>query len=350
LQRKTTLCRAHLVAGTGFAAALCLLLLLPLAPARAQEAPRQKAATIEGENLLVKIPGGVSEQSGRGPFELTSGSEITLRSGVARMVLNDGSEIDICGPAQLTLLESGGAVTLALNYGRVHARTPASLPLEILTPMVKATPISVGGRARDTVVGMDSAGAVCTLAVHGAARLENVLAGNSLVVPQGGELVAPDGDLDRPAFAPGNCRCDVLLARDTPPLPAASPPPSRHVEPRAASAETRPASGVEKPAEKTPAANQPTLTAVMPPLTFDARSPEPPAPRPEVVILLAELRAPPATVFTGRVEKKARVQTVAALAPASTVSESGTATQSKAGFGSKFRNFFRRLFGGRSRG
>ncbi len=291
---------------------------LAVVAAPGQQVPRERVATIEGDNLQVRTPGNVALQTGRGPFDVATGSEISVRSGVARMVLSDGSEVDICGPAQLSLLQSGPALTVALNLGRVHARAPAELPLEVFTPVVKATPLSVGGRARDFTFGFDSAGAVCTLAAHGAVRLEHQLTGASLVVPQGGELVAAGGDLDAPVFSPGACGCQVLLAREKP-----------------ARAEDAVAA----------AANQPQLTAVMPALTFDAKSPEPP-PRPEVVLLVREVRVQQAVVFAGRVERRAGPVSAGAATPAVASLASGALTVKREGFGTRFRGFFRRLFGG----
>ena len=54
---------------------------------------------------------------------VSNGSVVTVHSGQARMTLFAGGEVDICGPAKITVLKSGDAITLALNFGRVRVRT-----------------------------------------------------------------------------------------------------------------------------------------------------------------------------------------------------------------------------------
>ncbi len=78
---------------------------------------------------------------------VANGSVITVHSGMAQMTLLAGGEIDICGPAKLTLLESGTAVTLALNFGRLRVQLPAATSLRIFTPTIIATPLDISGAA-----------------------------------------------------------------------------------------------------------------------------------------------------------------------------------------------------------
>jgi hypothetical protein len=87
----------------------------------------------------------------------------------------------------------------------------------------------------------------------------------------------------------------------------------------------------------------------MPPLTFDARQPHPPPPtRPEIVALLGEVRVQPATVYAGRVEKHAKSRDARTPAPGTLSASSGAKTGQKVSFGTKLKNFFRRLFGRRT--
>ena len=65
---------------------------------------------------------------------VANGSVITVHSGQARLTLVGGGEVDICGPAKFTLLQSGHAITLALNFGRMRVQLPATTQLRIFTP------------------------------------------------------------------------------------------------------------------------------------------------------------------------------------------------------------------------
>jgi len=124
---------------------LCLGLALGV-PSGAQE----PVGRIEGDDITVKGQVTLMRAGTRKSAELASGSEVSVRTGQARLTLNDGSEIDICGPAQFTVLRSGDAVTVALNHGRLHGRFSPTLPVTIYTPLVVFTPIAIEGRPRDS--------------------------------------------------------------------------------------------------------------------------------------------------------------------------------------------------------
>src|SRR4029077_19410949 len=86
---------------------------------------------------------------------VSNGSVGTVHSGLARMMLLAGGEIEICGPAKFTLLQSSGAITLALNFGRVHVLLPVTTALRIFTPTIVATPLEIRGTRRDVTIGLD---------------------------------------------------------------------------------------------------------------------------------------------------------------------------------------------------
>src|SRR5580700_10419327 len=110
-------CRALLLL---CAAALVLSLGL-CSPLRAQNGAAPEAiGSIVGDDVTVKGAITFDVANGRSSALLASGSEITVRSGKARIDLSDEDSIAICGPAHLTLLEAGGTLTLALDYGEVH--------------------------------------------------------------------------------------------------------------------------------------------------------------------------------------------------------------------------------------
>jgi hypothetical protein len=319
-------------------ARLLPLLLLTPGLLRAQAQP-EIVGRIEGEDIAVKGAVGADVEGGRSRTVLSSGSEVTVRSGQARLVLAEGGEIGICAPAHFSLLKSGGAVTLALDYGRIHARLEHRAPLIIYTPLIVASPIVIGDRMRDTTVGLDVNGAMCVLAASGAVRVEQQLTGQSILVPQGGEVALVGGQLDSLRGTAQGCQCDLLSAR-------ANPPPPRR-KPAELSVLARPGKPLEKPAAKEevkpPAIEAPIYKIMMPPLTFDAAAPAPPpTPSPETILLLREVRVRQAEVFIGRVESPPTPQ------PArSSVSEEDAPPKKHATVGSKIGNFFRRLFGSR---
>lgn len=289
-------------------------------------AAQEPVGRIEGDDIAVKGQVTLVRAGMRKSAELASGSEVNVRSGQARLTLSDGSEIDVCGPAQFTVLRSGDAVTVALNHGRLHGRLSAALPVTIYTPQVVFTPISIEGRPRDSVLGLDASGEMCVQPVHGAARLEEQLTGASIVVPQSADMILAGGQLDSLQQGSGSCRCDVVLMEDLP-----SSPPARVTT----TASRAPANPEESP--KPPATEEPRWTVVMPPLTFDANAPAPPPePKPEAATFVREVQVRPTVVFQGKVEAAAESRQTPE-APAA----------KKAGFFSKVGGFFRRLFGGK---
>src|SRR5207245_6393642 len=51
---------------------------------------------------------------------LRSGGDVRVKSGTARIDLVEGGQISICGPAHLSVLKSGGSLTIALDTGTIH--------------------------------------------------------------------------------------------------------------------------------------------------------------------------------------------------------------------------------------
>jgi len=326
---------------------VCLMLFSLATPlALAQTAP-ETIGRIEGEDIAVKGQISLVREGTRNTTVLASGSEVTVRSGFARIQLEGHGEIGVCGPAAFSLLKSGSALTLALNHGRAHVRVDAATPLTIYTPSVVATPIAVGEAYRDAMVGLDSGGTLCARAMHGAVRLEHQLAGGSVVVPEGGEVTAPGSQLESIASAAEACRCDALEHNYEPPAP---PTPKLAV---AALAETVKKEEAEKKEETPrPRTEEPAWKVLMPPLTFDASAPpEPLEPRAETILLVREVRVRYGTVFSGRVAPRASPVKIAdgpsaEVADASAVQPKATEAK-KPSFGARVGGFFRRLFGGK---
>jgi hypothetical protein len=325
---------------------LAVLATLPLAPSRlsAQDLP-VIIGRIEGDDLVVKTTthGGVEIDAG--PTVVASGSDVTLRSGHALLLLDAGGEISICGPAHFTLLKSAGAVTLALDYGRVHPSLDSPETLAIYTPMIVATPIAISGARRDATLGLDQKGEMCILAAHGAMRVEPQFSGQSLIVPQGGVVSLVGGQIESFRSDASPCSCDFPRAS------VEHPSPSSSQEISALSHPLKP--GQKKPDASTPAApvQEPVYTVLMPPLSFDASSPAlPPAPSPETILLVREVRVRPSIVFHGHVNP-VLVQAVASAHPVSPPStQAGSARDDRAahlqpGILTRVRNLFRKLVG-----
>ena len=198
-----------------------LLAILLCVPAHAQQAPPGAVGHVDGEE--VSVENGAPSSPGGG---LTSssdyvldGSVVTVHSGQARLTFFSGGRIEICGPAKFTLLASGGAITVALNFGRVRVVLPASASLRIFTPTIIATPLDIAGAARDVTAGLDLNDSMCVRATSGALELEQQFTGEKLVVPEGQEFFLANGKLVPVAGTPGSCQCQTLEAHTAVPQP-----------------------------------------------------------------------------------------------------------------------------------
>lgn len=355
---------------------LLLCFLSCLLPSFAQaQAPPDAIGRITGDDISVARAGGtVSPQDPRTIF-LASGSEITVHSGQARIELVNGGEIGVCGPSKLTLLESGGAFTLAMDFGRARVHLEGATPLTIYTPLVAAMPLAIADGPRDATVGVAISGPMCVRAASGGIRLQQQLTDDTIIVPQPEELLLDSATL-RPTPAPGSCSCEILQARLSPriapvprvdtPAPTVSArsedsPAARTPLPvaREYSVPARP--GETHHAENTaplnlPATQMPVWKVLMPPLKFDANAPPPPmdpvpAPSLETILLVREVRVEPEWAFRGRVEPE---EESATNSPREEIQKGRTPSAKPVNKNSKkndsggIRGFFRRLFGGGS--
>jgi hypothetical protein len=325
-------------------ALLAVAATIQLAPSRlsAQGLPAT-IGRIEGNDVIVTTRE-VVEMNDEA-MVVASGSEVTLRSGNALLLLDTGGEIRICGPAHFTLLMSAGAVTLALDYGRVHPSLDAPETLTIYTPTIIATPVAILGARRDMTLGLDQNGEMCILAARGAMRLEPQFPGQGLLVPQGSVVSLGGGQIESFRSDASSCSCD---------FPQASVEHTRPSSSREISVLSQPLQPEQKkPNAGAPAApvQEPVYTVLMPPLSFDANSPAPPPdPSPETILLVREVRVRPTIVFHGHVNP-APVQAVAPPPPVPPPpAPTGSARDDRAGktqlgFLARARNLFRKLIG-----
>ncbi len=333
---------------------------------RAQGSP-ETIGVIEGPDIAVKGAVSVEVQEGRSFTVLASGSDITVRAGQARIALVEGGELGICGPAHLSLLKSGGAVTVALDYGRVHARLDASAPVTIYTPLIVATPTAIGSAPRDATVGLEPGGAMCVLAARGALRVEQQLTAETLLVPQSGELMLVGGQLGSLRGAAGGCQCEIsstpvftippprppqtgLLAAAQPvsAKPAPPPAPKEPAKPEMTPEEAiKDLPRVEGRASGPPAREEPIYKVMMPPLSFDASKPAPPPdPSPETIRLVRQVRVRPAVWFRGHVEEAPAPPPAAKPAPPPVqVAANVEPPKKEPSVFARIRNFFRKVSG-----
>src|SRR5437879_9343740 len=81
---------------------------------------------LSGDDVSVNGAIGFETENGRTTALLASGSDLTLRSGEAKIDLPEGGDIILCGPAHLDNLKSGPALTIALDYAQVHSQDSAA--------------------------------------------------------------------------------------------------------------------------------------------------------------------------------------------------------------------------------
>lgn len=332
----------------------------------AQSAP-QIVGRVEGRDFVIED----SSSAAPIPQDLTAGSSAVLasgrhlavRSGQARILLNGGGEIVICGPARLQLLESQGSLTVALDYGTLHINVASAEHITIFTPLVVATPVSVGGDAREATIGLALTGEMCIRAASGAVRVEQQLSGQSLFVPQFGQLSLAGGQLAAAAPSAPGCACEIDAAQLSPASPASTHETIGAIGP---AAPRTPVAEPKKPAIAPPfpppnpgrtsngasldppSLDVPIYRVYMPPLIFDASSPVPPPdPDPSTIILVRSVRVREDTVIRGTIagagagKGKNDSQTLTAKADPG-------AQQPQPGFFARVGGFFRRVFGGKS--
>jgi hypothetical protein len=374
-QHAKRILRRHAVA---LAVALAMVCLQP-ALLRAQVPQTESAgaiAQITGDDISVE--GGASASVGTpngGPVYIFNGSVVTVHTGKATLTFTTGGEVDICGPAKITVLQAAGSITLALSIGRIHLQLPPGAPVRVFTPTIIATPIDISGAARDITLGLDLNDSLCVLATSGALRLEQQFTGEGLIVPQSGDFLIAPGKLVPTAGVSGNCECTAMHAQSAPPpniplmgissaaqlhMPEATPAPSGATpnEPPAADPNVQlrvlakedemhplPQPGKSAAPPAPPPTAMPIYKIVIPPLGFSATSPSPPEdPSLDAVLLVRTVHVEPEYEFTGHVEAPAVGSSApsAGASPASQEKKKDHKEQRSGGFWSGLK----RLLGG----
>jgi hypothetical protein len=355
---------------------------------RAQQAPPGAIGRVDGND--VSVDNGTAVESAPAahgsPSFVFNGSVLTVHDGKARLALVAGGQVDICGPAKFTLLQSGASITLALNFGRIHLQLPATTPLRIFTPTMIATPLDIGGASRDITAGLDMNDSLCVVATSGAIRLEQQFTGAGLIVPQSGEFFLSAGNLVPVAGAPGSCECTPMHVQALPPpqipvlgvtspnqlnteqypseatpAPTPAPPtalaekepkPEPNVQLRilAGANETHPILPAPKDAAPPPpVVSVPEYKIILPPLVYSASAaPAPPEdPAIEAVLLVRTVHVEPDYQFTGHVEAP-HLETVAQKSSSSPGKQGASDANSSGGKKEGFWARLKRAFGGSS--
>ena len=318
--------RPHRSAFHAAGAAILFAAMLAASAARSDEPASDSIGLIDGEAISVTGPMSFEVVNGQSKTVLRSGSDVRVKSGTARIDLFEGGQITICGPAHLSLLKSGGSLTIALDTGTVHARIEHELPLTIYTPLIQAQTVAIGGGARDALVGFDSSGAMCIRANLGAIRVEQQLTGQSVLVPQEGDIFLFNGQLDHLRASAGHCACELQVAKATPP--------------------PQPAVNQTEIADLPASTDEPIYQVFMPPLIYDAKAKVQPEIDPRMIVLVRRGRVRPALIFQGRVEGVALASVTPPPAPTPAAPSNGLkpAASANDSLVNRVRNFVRKLW------
>ena len=270
---------------------------------------------IEGEAISVQGPMSIDSANGQMRTVLRSGSEVVVKSGQAHIDLVEGGNITICGPAHLSLLKSGSALTVALNSGTIHAHVEGLLTLNVYTAQIQAYPISIGGGAQDVLVGLNASGAMCFRASKGAMRIEQQLTGQSLLIPQNGDVSVANGQLESLQNTPGHCACELQVS-------AKPPATSTQVSALASTEELKKKAADPKPSappQNSVTTDEPVYQVFMPPLHYDAGAKVQQDYDPKLIVLVRRARVRPTLLFQGKVEGDPVIAQAAAPPPVPSV-------------------------------
>lgn len=300
--------------------------LIAAAAARPDQPASDTVGVIDGEAVAVTGPMSVEVVYGQVKTVLHNGSDVRVKSGTARIDLVEGGQVSICGPAHLSVLKSGGSLTIALDTGTVHVRVEHELPLNIYTPLIQAQTVAIGDGPRDALVGFDSSGAMCIRANLGAIRLEQQLTGQNVIIPQTGDVFLFNGQLEHLRTSAGHCACSLQTAKATPP--------------------TQPPASQSARVETLLPNEEPIYQVFMPPLIYEANAKVQPEIDPRMIVIVRRVRVRSTLIFQGRVEGEAAAAVAPAPTPAPGVASNAPKPASPASDSlvDRLRNFVRKLW------
>jgi hypothetical protein len=273
-----------------------------------QEPQGEIIGTIEGQAIALKGPMSVQVVGNEVKTLLRSGVDIRVKVGRARIDLAEGGTIAVCGPAHISMLKAGHALTIALDSGTIHAHVEGNLTLNVFTAQILAKTVAIGDGPQDILAGFDTPGLMCVRANRGALRLEEQFGGQSVMVPQGGDVLLTNGQLQGMRSNSGLCACQSFESAAGSPNPigpeisllANSEDLKKNVAPR----QPAPKAAANPPAPdlgKGPAV-EPTYQIFMPPLRYDSTAKVQDEPDPKLIVLVRRVRVRPTLIFQSRVE------------------------------------------------
>jgi hypothetical protein len=275
---------------------------------------------------------------------LRSGSDVRVKSGMARIALVEGGQISICGPAHLSVLKSGGSLTVALDSGTIHIHVNREPAFTIYTPQIQVQPVSIGDGPQDALIGFDTPGAMCIRANRGGVRLEQQLTGQSILVPQTGDVLILNGQLDSLRTSTGSCSCELQIAKVAPAPEPETSPPAATAQTRSKSLDAKASNSsavVEKPSSK----EEPIYQVVMPPLVYDINNKTQPEFDPKMIVLIRRVRVRPTLIFHGSVEGETLAAVTPLLTPPATAANaSKPSVPASDSLMDRVRNFVRKLW------
>jgi hypothetical protein len=311
------------------ACALCLRATLPDEPAKSDGPVREVVGTVEGDSISVQGPMTASVVDGQVKTFLRSGGDVRVKAGRATIDLVEGGKIAVCGPAHLSILKSGAALTIALDSGTIHTYVDQELSLTVYTAQLQAKPLSIGGAAQDTLVGLDSQGGLSIRAITGAVRVEQQLTGQSIIVPQNSDVLLSNGQLTGMRPGSGHSSCELGALKIQQPAAQVSVPATAEEVKQRRATDVKP----KLPASTSNATadDGPTYQVFLPPMRYDANLKVQQAPDPSLIILVRRVRVRPTLIFEGRVEGDALVaeNQPAPSVPTTTKSNPAAAGQTK---------------------
>jgi hypothetical protein len=132
----------------------------------------------------------------------------------------------------------------------------------------------------------------------GAVRVEQQLTGQSLLIPQGGDVSMASGQLESLRTTAGQCNCELQLTERVAHVLTQISALASTDELRKRAAEQKPTTSPEAPAEK----EEPVYQVIMPPLRYDANVKVQRDYDPNLILLVRRARVRPTLIFQGRVE------------------------------------------------
>lgn len=327
-----------------------LAFLSVIAPELSAQTTGEFVGRVEGHDFVIEDPSGNPVPRGDLSELLSSGNHLMVRSGQARILLEGGGDILICGAAQLQVLKLQGAITIALDYGTIRVHEKKTDPVSVFTPLVLATTVSIGGGERDATIGLEQSGQMCIRAKSGAVRVGQQLSGENLLVPQFGGLTLSGGQVNAVSASAPGCTCEADSAKLAPPRANVNQPPLVATNtPAERSVVAIPGPQISGPLHQSlssanvaaPTIDESPVTKIMPPLVFNSSNPDAPEdPAIEMVALVRAIRIREDTTIRGTVEPKGN----AVIVPAEKKTSDSDGDHS--GVLARIGGFFRRLFGG----